>query len=217
MPAVPAMKSHCFSALAAVLTLTISALTTPKGHCGVPPPSGNSPRPLTESGGEPFEVSLSYAYLHLGSGADLDHLHGVDTSAFANVTRFLGLGAEFTAAFGSDDVKGRFVRSFHIDDNRYIYLFGPRLNLWPTDKIRIFGQLLAGGFHVDLKNTNGGFVQRFSGDAFAYSIGVGADWRFTPHWYWRVIQAEYVHMNFTHQEDNWKFSTGLVFAFGGRK
>jgi hypothetical protein len=214
------MNAKSFSVLTTIFGLATSALIAPQGHSATQPPEP-PPKPATGSGGDLFELSAGYAYLKLGSGADLDHLNGVDASVFVNVTRWLGCGTEFTAAFGSDDPRIRNVGPFnarlHMSDNRYVYLFGPRANFWLGNRVRVYGQLLAGGFHVDAEETSRFGFAKTSGDALAYSIGAGTDWRFTPHLYWRLLQTDYLHMNFKHQEDNWRFTTGLVFAFGGKK
>ena len=167
---------------------------------------------ITESNNDLFEVSVGYNYIDL-NGADLDRLHGVNASAFVNITRIIGVGAEFIGGFGSDETAG----NVNIDDHRYIYLFGPRLNFWPTPKVRVFGEALMGGVRAELEASNGFATQRITGDAFASVVGGGVDWRFAQHFYWRVLQADYLRMNFQGQENNLRLSTGLVFTFGGKK
>lgn len=89
--------------LALVTVLTLTAKGSFAGE--------RSSRSITESNNDLFEVSAGYNYIDL-NGADLDRLHGVNASAFINLTRIIGRGAEFIGGFGSDTVSTGLVFTF---------------------------------------------------------------------------------------------------------
>ncbi|MDQ2825262.1 MAG: hypothetical protein M3R29_07425 [Verrucomicrobiota bacterium] len=159
------------------------------------------------------ELGLGYDFIHLAGAAEADHLHGFDTSVFVNIASWFAVGGEFIAAFGNGPT--RF--GSDISESRYVYVLGPRLSIWTTPKVRVFVQALTGSAHAKLEAEGGFLRDTATADAFALSAGAGVDWRFSEHFYWRVIQADYLRMHFTGQEDNWRISTGIVFAFGGKR
>jgi len=164
-----------------------------------------------------FELSLGYNYLYLENAfPESENLHGVDLSAFINLNSWLSLGGEFMADFGSETQQfGGPITDF--DSRRYIYVFGPRVSVWQNSRFRLFVQALAGGVHAELEATSVFFDQTATADGFAAAAGIGADWRFTPHLSWRVIQADYVPTELEGEwQHNFRLSSGIVYSFGSR-
>jgi hypothetical protein len=82
---------------------------------------------------------------------------------------------------------------------------------------KFFGEALFGGVHDDTEVNIGNFHSTTSANAFALSAGVGADWRFSNHWSWRIIEADYLGTNFGNSwHKNLRVTTGVVFTFGGK-
>ncbi|HEV2045007.1 MAG TPA: outer membrane beta-barrel protein [Chthoniobacterales bacterium] len=165
-----------------------------------------------------FEVSLGYNYIRVTNDVIKD-FHGFDLSAFVNVNSWLALGGEFMAGYSTNSARLNFFQTVDSED-RYIYVFGPRLSYWPTKKLRLFGEALAGAAHADadVSSNFGRFTQTASADAFALALGGGTDWCFTRHWSWRILEANYLPTHFHNQwQDKWRLSTGIVYTFGGRE
>jgi hypothetical protein len=173
---------------------------------------------VASAGGDLFELSLGYNYIHLDrADIEQEHLHGGDVSAFVNITSWLGLGGDFMANFGQRTQRF-FFNNVDLDSERLVYVFGPRVTVWQNPQFRLFTEVLAGGVHAELKGSVGSISRTFHDDAFAMAIGAGADWRFTRHFAWRIIQADCLPTNLG---DNWqhniRLSTAIVFSFGGRQ
>ena len=122
--------------------------------------------PRTPAGPDLVELSLGYNYIHLDEAApETKNLHGVDFSAFVNVTSWLGLGGDFMADFGSRDQQITFSRSVTIDSQRYVYVFGPRVTVWQNPSFRVFVEALGGGVHAKAELSLGSLSQHASEDA----------------------------------------------------
>jgi hypothetical protein len=210
------MNSRSFSVLTAVLTLTIATLIAPKGYCGAPPPSGSPSRPVTESGVDLVELSLGFNYIRLDhAGPENKNLAGFDVSAFVNVTSWLGLGGEFMADFGRKTLVARVGNDLTVDSRRYVYVFGPRVTVWQNPNFRLFTEVLAGGVSAEAKARQGSLHAIATDDTFAAALGAGFDWRFSRHFAWRVVEADYLPTNLGDQwQNNFRAATGLVYSFG---
>lgn len=164
-----------------------------------------------------FEISLGYNYLHLDHAfPEQEHLHGGDVSAFINLTRWLGLGGDFMANFGSRTER-QFFDDIDLDSRRFTYMGGLRITPFQTCHFRFFAEALAGATHAELEATVRTFSRTFTEDSFAGAAGGGIDWRFTRHIAWRVVQADYLPTHLGNDwQQNFRVSTGVVFSFGGR-
>jgi hypothetical protein len=219
------MNSRFFATLIAVVTLTVLLLIAPNAYCVAPPAAGTS-RPVSENS-DLFELSLGYNYIYLDDAdPERQHLHGGEISAFWNLNSWLGLGGEFMADFGERRqifffntgflrFRGRDVA---VNSERYLYVFGPRITFWRSERFRAFTEVLAGnvhaGFDANFKGLKG-IGNHFSDDGFALVSGGGLDCRIASHISWRIIQADYllsnVGLNWQH---DFRASTALVFSFG---
>jgi hypothetical protein len=172
---------------------------------------------------ELVEVGVAYNYINVREN-DVKDLHGFDASLFVNLNRWLALGGDFIGGFGNNTSRdGSNIETVKLD--RFAFMFGPRLNIRPKERVSIFGQALFGGVHdsIDVKVRG---LNHFSSDtetsadAWAFDVSVGADWRLTNNLSWRIIQAGYLGVNFSSSsnndwQDNWRISSGVVWSFGG--
>jgi hypothetical protein len=177
----------------------------------VPPPPGP----------DLFEVSLGFNYLYLSDQfPETKNLYGVEASAFINATSWLAAGGEFMADFGSHSINVFFNRTFDIDSQRYIYVFGPRVTIWQNPKFKVFLEGLGGGVHAEAKLTSTQFTflnRTASADGFATVLGAGFDWRLSNHLSWRVVQADYVGTDLSsHWQNDFRASTSIAYSFGRR-
>lgn len=103
----------------------------------------------------------------------------------------------------------------------YDFLFGPVIS-HRTDKYTVFGHGLLGVQHIGLSGNVavpgiGAFTTASETD-FAFALGGGLDVKASKHFAIRVGQFDYQFVNTSgsgHQND-YRFSTGVVFGFGGK-
>ena len=211
------MHSRLFFGIAVIIGLTTSFLSAPPARGGESVTSLRSTERVSNEGPCLFELSLGYNYIHLDRpGIEQEHLHGVDFSAFVNITRSIGLGGDFMANFGSHE--DPFFSNVDLTSRRYVYLFGPRITLWQNSHLRFFTEILAGGVHAELEASLGSLSRTFHENSFAAAVGGGLDWRFTRNIAWRIFQADYLPTNLGNDwQNNFRASTGIVFSFGGKQ
>ncbi|HJY88480.1 MAG TPA: outer membrane beta-barrel protein [Candidatus Acidoferrales bacterium] len=156
------------------------------------------------------EVFLGYSLLHFnpsGAGFSSFNLNGGTGSFTFNPSSTLGGVAEFSG--------------YHLgsaDTNVFTYLFGPRISYRHWDRLTPFGQALFGGAHT----TQSSFLGSGTSNSFAMALGGGLDARLTDHIGVRLGQLDYFLTRFPQAtpnrltQNNLRFSTGIVFRFGGR-
>ena len=111
--------------------------------------------------------------------------------------------------------------------NLFTYMFGPQIKKH-TGLVQPFGEALFGAAHTNAYATildAEGKVTSGSGDnnGFAMAIGGGIDFKVSPHISLRPVEVDYLltrftanHVaNYTANQNNFRYSAGLVFAFGG--
>ena len=168
-----------------------------------------------------FEVSAGFNYLYLDNQfPETKDLYGLEASVFINATSWLAAGGEFMADFGSHHFQF-FRDNIHVDSNRYVYIFGPRITVWHNPRFRVFAEALAGGVHARAKFTATQFsfsrTATASADGFAAAFGAGFDWRLTNHLSWRIVQTDYVGTDLSsHWQNNFRASTSIAYSFGQR-
>ena len=135
-------------------------------------------------------------------------------SLFATVLPWLALGGEFVGAYGEENhLISR--RNTTFDEDRLFYVFGARINVWQNDQFKVFVEALGGGAHGRVSALIFGVDRHASADGFAGVFGGGAEWKFSQHLAWRMIEADYVPAHFNGQTENdFRVSTGLSFFFG---
>lgn len=142
------------------------------------------------------ELFGGYEYLRISGGKNC---HGGGGNLAYNFKDWLG---------GVVDLGGCKVTGLPAGSaNAFNYLFGPRVSYRSYGSLTPFGQILFGGEHL------GG---TFSDNAFAMTVGGGADYKFTEHVSFRG-QAEYLYTHFGGSgQNNARIEAGIVYRWGAR-
>jgi opacity protein-like surface antigen len=101
--------------------------------------------------------------------------------------------------------------------NMYTYLFGPRFSYRHTGRVTPFVQTLFGVAHA----TSPTYLIGHNQTNFAMTVGGGFDYRLSPRFSLRPVQADYMLTRFKEvvetgdipTQNNVRLSTGLVFHF----
>lgn len=162
------------------------------------------------------DVSAGYSYMYgnvvvTGQGINLN---GASGSVAYNFNRWAAvvfdLGTYYNGSVGGNG------RSLSVTT----YLFGPRISWRKNDKITPFGQVLLGGGYAGGTLYTGGSNPLGAQNSFAMTAGGGLDWNVRPMIAVRVFQAEYLRAQFNNgvnfNQNNFRFSAGVVFHFGKR-
>ena len=187
-------------------------------------PPKELPAPSAELG--LLELGLSYNYINALNADDVKDLHGFDASLFVNLNSLLALGGDFIGGFGNNTSHEGINNLETVQEDRLVFVFGPRLNIRPKERLSIFFQALFGGVydHTDTDLRGPAHFRASSStsvDGWAFDLSVGTDWRLTSNLSWRVIQVGYLGTHFSSsgendRQDNLRISTGVVWSFGGR-
>jgi hypothetical protein len=168
-----------------------------------------SSKPLAAQTAPRLQVFGSYSHLRFDSKklgfADYSDLNGGNVGFIYNLNPYFGGVGEIGGDWGAP---WKF----------YDAMAGPRFS-YPRGKLTLFGEALFGKAkaHIAIPNEpNGGQ----SDSALAIDLGGGLDYRLTPRFSVRVIQADYLRSKvFGNTEGNLRFSVGIVYNMGqvGRK
>src|SRR4051812_41463437 len=144
------------------------------------------------------------------------NLHGANFSAAYYVNNWLGIVADAGVHHA-----GNIANQFSL--NLWSYQFGPRVRLRNDTRFTPYGQFLLGGGHAGgtIYTTSLGFGLNPIGtnNSFLFTVGGGLDYRLSNRFGIRVVQAEYLHSEFSngsvvgHRQNNLRLSTGIVFSF----
>jgi opacity protein-like surface antigen len=155
------------------------------------------------------EVSGDYMFIRVnpGGGASGQNCHGASGSVAGNLNDWFGVVGEFGGCRISGLPSG-------VSAHAFTYLFGPRVSYRNTSRLTPYAQVLFGGERATASVSG---VGSGSSNAFAMTLGGGADYSWNEHIAIRVIQAEYLYTRFggTHQ-NNARIEAGIVFRWGGR-
>jgi opacity protein-like surface antigen len=150
----------------------------------------------------------SYARGDLATGQS-SNLNGWEASLEGKVFPLLGIVVDGSGHYGGTNVcpvPG--ACSPHISGSEHNILFGPRISM-RVAKFRPFAHALIGVGHVSA--SGGGFSS--SDTSFATALGGGLDYHLIPAFSWR-FQGDYLQTRFfSGRQDNFRFSTGIVFNF----
>jgi len=153
-------------------------------------------------------IFFGYQYYHTPlSSIDTANLSGWNGSLEGKVFPFLGIVADLSGAYGSQNFPcSSPCSTIHANVNEYNFLFGPRVSV-SVKKIRPFGEFLVGAAHT---NTNQGAG---SNTSFAYALGGGVDYHLVRIVGWR-LGADYVSTRFFGTtQNNLRIVTGIVVHF----
>lgn len=132
-------------------------------------------------------------------------MEGVNASVNGNVNDWLGIKADFSAAYG---------RLVIADVRAYTFTFGPQFSYRKNKKIVPFAHALFGGAHA----TAGILGLSFSDNSFAMNFGGGMDWVVHKDIAIRVLQVDALVTRFSHDvSTDPRVSVGVVFRFGKKR
>lgn len=153
-------------------------------------------------------VFFGYSYLNTNLNGDRNSLNGWEGSLEGRVLPHIGLVADFSAHYGSENFpacNGFDCVIFNADTTQHNYLFGPRVSA-SLGKIRPFAELLIGASHINVHTLN-------SDTSFATAVGGGVDYHLLRLLAWR-FQGDYIHTSlFNTPQNNLRLSTGIVVHF----
>lgn len=144
------------------------------------------------------ELFGGYEYLHLNPGGT--GCHGGGGNLAYNLNNWFGAVGDFAVCKETGLPSG-------ISAHDVNYLFGPRVSYRSHSSLTPFAQALFGGQHA----AGGGLAF----DSFAMTLGGGADYRFTDHVSFRLIQVEYLYTHFGGvRQNSARIEAGIVYRWG---
>ncbi len=170
------------------------------------------------------ELFGGYSYLRARPGEGIDSVgaHGFNTSLAGNVTRNIGLVAEFsrfakTETFNLGDLLNQpGLGTAGAKIRTSTYLFGPRFTL-RTGSAEPFVHVLLGGTRGSFEASVAGLSQKFSDNEFAVAVGGGLDVKVHDNFAIRVGQLDYLRTNLAGEGlNNLRYSVGVVIRLGNR-
>jgi opacity protein-like surface antigen len=148
-------------------------------------------------------------------------LNGWEATLSLNAARWLAFVADFGGAYGTVQVPvlvptpfppcpplcPTTTTTFPVNTHVFTYLFGIKVPYHRWERLTPYAQGLFGRAHV----TGTALSTSETDTKFSMALGLGADYAITSRLAWR-IQADYWQTRlFTHFEDNYRVSTGIVF------
>jgi hypothetical protein len=150
-------------------------------------------------------VFIGYSYVRADLPGGDTNLNGWNGSAEFKVIPLLGLVADFSGNYGTQN-SNLFFGSASV--HRHNFLFGPRLG-FTIGKFRPFVHALIGASHIS-ENGNG-FSN--SDTSFADALGGGIDYHLIPLISWRLQIDALQTRSFSTTENDVRVSTGVVIRF----
>jgi opacity protein-like surface antigen/outer membrane protein OmpA-like peptidoglycan-associated protein len=162
----------------------------------------------------------------------MGYLHGGSTSIAYNFNRYLGLAVDF-GGYGNSRLTlltPTLNRTLDSDGSAYTFMAGPRLSYRRYERFTPFAQALFGGAHATSVTVSGctGFPDCTplpSETSFATMLGAGFDIKVSHHIALRLFEGDFLLTHFKNagevgsQVEGWqknvRFSSGIVFRFGG--
>ena len=153
-------------------------------------------------------IFFGYSYYNTNVKGSRKSLNGWEGSIEGKFLPFIGIVADFSAHYGSEDFRecnGFDCVIFNTDVTQHNYLFGPRVSI-SAGKFRPFAELLIGASHANAHN--------FASDtSFATAVGGGLDYKLLKVLAWR-LQGDYIHTDlFDNPQNNLRLSTGIALHF----
>lgn len=167
-------------------------------------------------------IGYSYAagevFAHASGFGTISHstgMNGWEGSVEGKLLPWVGIVADLGQTFGSHAVAacvGSLVApqcsNLNLDSKRFTALFGPRVSV-SIGKFTPFAHALVGVGHVS--DTASGFSD--SDTSLATAVGGGLDYKLIKGLAWR-LQGDELHTRFFGAgQNNFRFSTGIVFRF----
>jgi hypothetical protein len=162
-------------------------------------------------------VFFGYSYVNTDlSPAGRNSTNGWEASVEGKVLPFIGIAADLSAYYGSENVafptacpvsipNCNATIVVNVGTAEHNYLFGPRVSI-SVSKFRPFAEALVGAGHINAHAAG-------SDTSFATAIGGGLDYRLFRILAWR-LQGDYLQTRFfSRTQNNVRISTGIVVRF----
>lgn len=134
----------------------------------------------------------------------MDLANGWDASVTGNLNRWLGVTADFSGYYRSDD---------GVSQRTHNFLFGPRLTYRKDSKITPFAQALFGVARQRVETSSG----RITDNGFAMATGGGLDYNLNRHLAVRLVQADYLLTRIGgSQQNSSRLGFGVVLKLGNK-
>ena len=218
-------------------TVPVRYSTSEQSQSGANPPPAGVTHKRDESENYPkIEWFLGYSFwraMPTAMSNRMGYLHGGSTSVAYNFNRYVGLVADFGGYDNSRLTLFTPTGSRTVDSNgsAYTYAFGPRFSYRRYERFTPFVQALFGAAHASSVTVSGcagdpSCTPLGSENAFATMLGAGFDIKISHHIALRLFEGDFLLTHFNNpvstggQVEGWqknvRFSTGIVFRFGGR-
>jgi opacity protein-like surface antigen len=160
-------------------------------------------------------------------------LNGFDIALGINATRWLDIQADLQSNYGDVEVPvltpdpfppctplcPPSPQNFPAHTHALTYQFGANFPYRRWEKVTPFGQFLVGRTHVSgtAHGTTSPSGVTEQDTHVSYSFGAGVDYKINTQLAWRT-SGDYVVTNlFSHKQDNWRVSTGVVWHITRKK
>ncbi len=156
---------------------------------------------------------------------DFTTLHGVEGSYVRNVSRYVGIKADVSAAYRNEEFQGQIFVSptvtsnYRSETNSSVYNFLGGVQIKDnasTARLKPFGHALAGVAHsrTRVRSSGGSFTNQnftFHDTGFAAGLGGGLDIKINDRFDFRAIQVDYNPIySESRFSNNFRFGIGLV-------
>jgi len=156
------------------------------------------------------EVYGGYQFTKFSDGISQGRLNanGWDAAFAFYFNRWLGIKADFSGAYGTDDTSS----ALPFRATNYTYAFGAVVSPWSRGRFAPFGEFLLGGYKENLA----GYPTAPEG--FALLTGGGLDVRFNSHLSLRAAEMDWLYTSPANpailiKRNNVRVVTGVVFRF----
>lgn len=159
------------------------------------------------------EIFGGYSYLRQTDNLIGEDLHGWNASFTSNITKWMGLAAEFSGHYGDATL----TPGLKADVATHIFAVGPRFAYRGSERVTPFAHVLLGAARSNVTYFVASGRARINESAFALIVGGGLDVKVHDNVAIRLFQADYVLTRFnSDSQHNFRASTGLVLRLGDK-
>ncbi len=180
-----------------------------------------------------FEVPVNFSFVNVHPNVPAltsFNVFGGGGAFVYNVTPWIGIKADFDGYTQGSGLKNQLQTLGYagaVNGNVFTYMFGPQIKKH-SGKFQPFGEALFGAAHTNMyatiANAEGHVASGSSNNnAFAMEFGGGLDIPVSQHVQIRPVEVDYLMTRFgvngttyTANQNNFKYSAGLNFTFGGK-
>ncbi len=179
-----------------------------------------------------FEVPVDFSFINVHPDLPVItsfNVFGGGLGGVYNVTPLIGIKADFQFYTQGTGVKTKLTEAGYqagqLSANFVTYMFGPQFKKH-SGRFQPFGEALFGAAHsnefAQILQDEGNINKSSTNNAFAMEFGGGLDIPITKHIQARPVEVDYLLTRFgvngtsyTGNQNNFKYSAGVNFTFGG--